>query len=114
MTVKIGDFDISGYILPPDIADVFRSQSVAQTLNGSLVVDRISELTKTRISVQIPLISRAKWEQIKALIKPISFTVSVDSRVYTVHLDGDIPTPILYADGADVMCTDIALTFEEM
>lgn len=114
MTVKIGDIDISGYILPPDITDVFRSQSVAQTLNGSLVVDRISELTKTRISVQIPLISRAKWEQIKALIKPISFTVSVDSRVYTVHLDGDIPTPILYADGADVMCTDIALTFEEM
>ena len=114
MTVKIGDIDISGYILPPDITDVFRSQSVAQTLNGSLVVDRISELTKTRISVQIPLISRAKWEQIKALIKPISFTVSVDSRAYTVHLDGDIPTPILYADGADVMCTDIALTFEEM
>ena len=41
MTVKIGDIDISRYILPPEITDVFRSQSVAQTLNGSLVVDRI-------------------------------------------------------------------------
>ena len=114
MTVKIGDIDISRYILPPEITDVFRSQSVAQTLNGSLVVDRISELTKTRVAVQIPLIPRAKWEEIKAAIKPISFAVSVDSKTYTVHLDCDIPTPILYADGADVMCSEISLTFEEM
>ena len=43
MILKIGDIDVSKFILPPDIADTFRSQSVNQTLNGSLVVDRISE-----------------------------------------------------------------------
>ena len=114
MVFKIGDIDVSGIILPPEINDTFRSQSVAQTLNGSLVVDRISELTKARITVQIPLVPKAKWEAIKAVIKPISFVVSVDSTSYTVHLDGDIPTPILYADGDNIMCSDISLTFEEM
>ena len=52
--------------------------------------------------------------QIKSVIRPISFTVSVDSVTYTVHLDGDIPTPVLYADGDDIMCSDISLTFEEV
>ena len=114
MTLKIGDIDVSKYILPPDIADTFRSQSVNQTLNGSLVVDRISELSKKRISVQFPIIPLAKWEEIKAVIKPITFNVSVDSSVYSVHLSGDIPTPVLYADGEDVMCSEISLVFEEM
>lgn len=49
MILKMGDIDVSKFILPPDIADTFRSQSVNQTLNGSLVVDRISELSKKRI-----------------------------------------------------------------
>lgn len=114
MVLKIGDIDVSKLILPPDISDTFRSQSVNQTLNGSLVVDRISELCKKRISVQFPLIPRAKWEEIKAVIKPIAFSVSVDSKTYSVHLSGDIPTPVLYADGDDVMCSDISLIFEEM
>lgn len=114
MTFKIGDIDVSKLILPPEMTDAFRSQSVNYTLNGSLVVDRISELSKKRISVQFPLIPLAKWEEIKAIIKPISFAVSVDSVSYTVHLDGDIPTPVLYADGEDIMCSDISLTFEEM
>lgn len=114
MTLKIGDIDVSKLILPPDISDTFRSQSVNQTLNGSLVVDRVSELCKKRISVQFPIISLAKWEEIKAVIKPITFNVSVDSKNYSVHLSGDIPTPVLYADGDDVMCSDISLIFEEM
>lgn len=103
MILKIGDIDVSKFILPPDIADTFRSQSVNQTLNGSLVVDRISELSKKRISVQFPIVPLAKWEEIKTVIKPITFNVSVDSSVYSVHLSGDIPTPVLYADGDDVM-----------
>lgn len=110
MILKIGDIDVSKFILPPDIADTFRSQ----TLNGSLVVDRISELSKKRISVQFPIVPLAKWEEIKAVIKPITFNVSVDSSVYSVHLSGDIPTPVLYADGDDVMCSEISLVFEEM
>lgn len=114
MTFKIGDIDVSSLILPPEMSDTFRSQSVNQTLNGSLVVDRISELTKKSITVQIPLISNESWLQIKTVIRPISFTVSVDSVTYTVHLDGDIPTPVLYADGDDIMCSDISLTFEEV
>lgn len=114
MTFKIGDIDVSKLILPPEMIDTFRSQSVNYTLNGSLVVDRISELTKKRITVQIPLIPSDKWEEIKTVIKPISFSVSVDSTSYTVHLEGDIPTPVLYADGANIMCSDISLTFEEM
>ena len=114
MVLKIGDVDVSKYILPPDIADTFRSQSVNQTLNGSLVVDRISELSKKRISVQFPIVPLAKWEEIKAIIKPITFNVSVDSSVYSVHLSGDIPTPVLYADDDDVMCSEISLVFEEM
>lgn len=114
MILKIGDIDVSRLILPPDITDTFRSQAVSQTLNGSLVVDRISELSKKRIAVQFPLIPLAKWEKIKAVIKPITFNVSVDSKTYSVHLSGDIPTPVLYADGNDVMCSEISLTFEEM
>lgn len=114
MTFKIGDIDVSKLVLPPEITDTFRSQSVNYTLNGSLVVDRISELTKKRITVQIPLIPGEQWTAIKAVIKPISFTVSVDSAEYTVHLDGDIPTPVLYADSDNIMCSDITLTFEEM
>lgn len=114
MVLKIGDIDVSGLILPPSIDDTFRSQAVNQTLNGSLVVDRISELSKKRISVQFPLIPLAKWEEIKAVIKPITFNVSVDSKTYSVHLSGDIPTPVLFANGEDVMCSDISLVFEEM
>lgn len=114
MVFKIGDIDVSKLILPPDITDTFRSQSVAQTLNGSLVVDRISEFTKKRISVTFPVVLLSKWEEIKEVIKPISFAVSIDSKSYTVHLDGDMPTPILYADGSNTMCSDISLTFEEM
>ena len=114
MTFKIGDIDVSKIILPPDMSDTFRSQSVNNTLNGSLVVDRISELTKKKITVQIPLISGEQWSAIKSVIRPISFTVSVDSVSYTVHLDGDIPTPVLYAVGDNIMCSDISLTFEEV
>lgn len=114
MTFKIGEIDISKLISPPEITDTFRSQSVNYTLNGSLIVDRISELMKKRIAVQIPLIAQKKWEEIKAVIRPISFEVSVDGAAYTVHLDGDLPTPVLYADGGEVMCGDISLTFEEM
>lgn len=113
MTVKIGETDISKYITPPNIADTYRAQSVAQTLNGSLVVDRIGG-TKKRITVMFPLLPLAKWEEIKALILPISFSVSVDSAAYTMHLDGEIPTPIKFAAGDDVMCGEISLTFEEM
>lgn len=114
MVFKIGEIDVSKFIQPPEITDTFRSQSVNQTLNGSLVVDRISELTKKRITVQLPLVTKAKWEEIKAVITPISFSVSIDGTSWTVHLDGDLPTPILYADGEDIMCSDISLTFEEM
>lgn len=114
MTVKIGEIDVSAVILPPEITDTFRSQSINYTLNGSMIVDRISSFTKKRITVQIPLISGEKWAEIKEIIKPIAFTVSVGSAAYTVHLDGDIPTPMLYADGEDIMCSDITLTFEEM
>ena len=114
MVLKIGDIDVSKFALPPDIADTFRSQSVNQTLNGPLVVDRISEYTKRRITVQLPLLPKSKWEEIKAVITPISFSVSIDGTTWTVHLDGDLPTPILYADGEDIMCSDISLIFEEM
>jgi len=31
-----------------------------------------------------------------------------------VRLDGALPPPILYADGEDIMCSDISLIFEEM
>lgn len=114
MVFKIGELDVSKLILPPEIIDTFRSQSVNYTLNGSLVIDRISELTKRRITVQIPLISGEKWTELKETIRPISFAVSIDGAAYTVHLDGDLPTPVLYADGGEVMCGDITLTFEEM
>lgn len=114
MTFKIGDLDVSKFILPPEITDTFRSQSVTKTLNGSLVIDRISELTKKRISVQIPLIPYDEWEAVKTMILPMTFAVYVDGILYSVHLDGDIPTPILYADGDNIMCSDISLTFEEV
>lgn len=114
MTFKIGEIDVSKLILPPDINDVFRSQSVNQTLNGSLVVDRISELSKKRIEVRFPMIPLEKWTEIKAVIKPITFSVSVDGDTYSVHLSGDIPTPVLFANGDEIMCSDISLTFEEM
>ena len=114
MVFKIGEMDVSKLILPPEITDTFRSQSVNYTLNGSIIVDRISELTKKRITVQMPLISQKQWDEIKSVIRPISFTVSIDSAVYTVHLDGDLPAPVLYADGGEVMCGNITLTFEEM
>lgn len=114
MVFKIGTIDISRLILPPEITDTFRSQSVNYTLNGSLIVDRISELTKKKITVQIPLITQKQWNEIRAVIKPISFEISVDSAVYKVHLDGDMPTPVLYAGENEVMCGDISLTFEEM
>ncbi|MBP1578994.1 MAG: hypothetical protein J6B57_02785 [Oscillospiraceae bacterium] len=114
MTFKIGDIDVSKLILPPEITDTFRSQSVNQTLNGSLVVDRISELSKKRIEVRFPMITLEKWTEIKAVIKPITFSVSVDSDTYSVHLSGDIPTPVLFANGDEIMCSDISLTLEEM
>jgi hypothetical protein len=119
MKIKIGDgttmLDISKFIQPPSIDDTFRSQSVNKTLNGSLVVDRISELTKKRIAIQLPMITLEKWTEIKQVITPITFKVQVDDKEYTMHLDGDtLPTPVLFADGENIMCSDISLTFEEM
>ena len=119
MKIKIGDgttmLDISKFIQPPSIDDTFRSQSVNKTLNGSLVVDRISELTKKSIAIQLPMIPLEKWTEIKQVITPITFKVQVDDKEYTMHLDGDtLPTPVLFADSENIMCSDISLTFEEM
>ena len=79
MILKIGDIDVSKFIL------------------------------MIRYKKPVPL-----GEEIKTVINPITFNVTVDSSVYSVHLSGDIPTPVLYADGDDVMCSEISLVFEEM
>ncbi|MBP1543800.1 MAG: hypothetical protein J6A16_06870 [Oscillospiraceae bacterium] len=114
MIFMIGDIDMGKLMIPPEISDTFRSQSVNYTLNGSAVIDRISEFTKKRISVQIPLIPSDKWAEIKAIITPMSFPVAVDDSTYTMRLDGDIPTPVIYTTEGGYLCGDISLVFEEV
>lgn len=114
MIFKIGEIDVGKLIIPPEISDTFRSQSVNYTLDGSAVIDRVSALSKTHIVVQIPLIDSVKWAEIKAVIAAISFPVTVDEKTYTMHLDGDIPTPVIYTADGGYICGDIALSFEEV
>lgn len=114
MIFMIGDIDMGKLMIPPEISDTFRSQSVNYTLNGSAVIDRISEFAKKRISVQIPLIPNDKWTEIKAVITPMSFPVTVDDSTYTMRLDGDIPTPVIYTTEGGYFCGDISLVFEEV
>lgn len=114
MLFKIGDIDLGKLIIPPEITDVFRSQSVNYTLNGSAIIDRISEFSKKRITVQLPLIDSARWGEIKTVIAGMTFSVMVDSEIYTMRLDGDIPTPVIYTTEDGYFCGDISLTFEEV
>ncbi len=114
MVFKISDIDVGKLILPPQITDVHRSQSVNYTLNGSCIIDRISAAAKKQIAVQIPLIDSAKWAEVKAVISLMSFAVTVDDTAYTMRLDGDIPTPVLYTTEGGYVCSDISLVFEEV
>lgn len=114
MIFKIGEIDVGKLITPPKIEDTFRSQSIAYTLSGAAVIDRISEYTKKRITVEIPLIAADKWEVLKAVLLAISFSVTVDDTAYIMHLDGDLPSPLLYDNDSERVYSDIKLVFEEV
>lgn len=106
--------DISNRITPPVITESNRTQSVNYTIGGATIIDRISNTHKMHIELTIPTIPDTEWNNIKAILKEMSFAIRWEGETHEVRLDGDIPTPVLVADSDSYLVGDIKLELDEL
>ncbi len=107
--------DLSKAVLPPSVTSKNRTESVNYTLGGSAIIDRIADIQKVRMELTFPLITKELWERLKSeFFTEMSFKVLWDGHTYEMRVDGEIPTPVLFAKGQDYTAADIKITLEEL